>query len=84
MAFATALTRPTPAADLPLLVLGPSLGTSAGTLWGRCLPALTRCFDVVAWDLPGHGNSPTGSESFTVEHLICRAFCQVRRVKRCP
>ena len=42
-------------AELPLLVLGPSLGTSAATLWTECAAGLTDVFDVVAWDLPGHG-----------------------------
>lgn len=41
----------------PVLVLGPSLGTSAATLWGPVATALTDVADVVAWDLPGHGAS---------------------------
>ena len=45
-------------AERPLLVLGPSLGTSASTLWTTCAAAgLTDHFDVVAWDLPGHGHN---------------------------
>ncbi len=44
-------------AELPLLVLGPSLGTSATTLWSACAAHLTDAFDVVAWDLPGHGHN---------------------------
>ena len=40
---------------LPLLVLGPSLGTSATTLWSAAAAHLADAFDVVAWDLPGHG-----------------------------
>ena len=45
----------------PLLVLGPSLGTSARTLWGACAERLADRFHVVAWDLPGHGDSPTAT-----------------------
>ena len=45
----------------PLLVLGPSLGTSARTLWGACAERLTDRFHVVAWDLPGHGERPTAT-----------------------
>jgi 3-oxoadipate enol-lactonase/4-carboxymuconolactone decarboxylase len=46
--------------DLPLLVLGPSLGTSATALWSACVAAgLSDAFDVVAWDLPGHGHNHT-------------------------
>ena len=58
-------------AELPLLVLGPSLGTSASTLWAACAAAgLTDAFDVVAWDLPGHGhNRAVPDEPFTVGDL---------------
>ena len=47
----------------PLLVLGPSLGTSAVALWTACVGDLADRFHLVAWDLPGHGVSPptTGS-----------------------
>lgn len=58
-------------AELPLLVLGPSLGTSATTLWTACAEAgLTEAFDVVAWDLPGHGhNRAVPEEPFTMAEL---------------
>lgn len=57
-------------AELPLLVLGPSLGTSASTLWTGCAAGLTDVFDVVAWDLPGHGyNHSVPEESFTMAEL---------------
>ncbi|GAA4703710.1 4-carboxymuconolactone decarboxylase [Nocardioides conyzicola] len=57
-------------AELPLLVLGPSLGTSATTLWGACATGLTDVFDVVAWDLPGHGhNRGVPEEPFTIAEL---------------
>ncbi|HET7350195.1 MAG TPA: 4-carboxymuconolactone decarboxylase [Marmoricola sp.] len=56
--------------ELPLLVLGPSLGTSAQTLWGQCAPHLTDAFDVLAWDLPGHGhNHAVPEEPFTMAEL---------------
>ena len=56
--------------QLPLLVLGPSLGTSARTLWGDCAAGLTGAFDVLAWDLPGHGyNTTVPEEGFTVAEL---------------
>jgi 3-oxoadipate enol-lactonase/4-carboxymuconolactone decarboxylase len=47
-------------ADAPLVLLGPSLGTSADTLWSRAAPYLRANLRVVAWDLPGHGRSPSG------------------------
>jgi 3-oxoadipate enol-lactonase/4-carboxymuconolactone decarboxylase len=57
-------------AELPLLVLGPSLGSSASTLWTSCAAGLTDVFDVVAWDLPGHGyNHSVPEESFTMAEL---------------
>lgn len=57
-------------AELPLLVLGPSLGTSANTLWAACAAGLTDAFDVVAWDLPGHGhNRAVPEEPFTMAEL---------------
>ena len=57
-------------ASLPLLVLGPSLGTSGSTLWSDCASGLSEHFDVLAWDLPGHGHNvgaPAGS--FTMAEL---------------
>ncbi|MBA3781724.1 MAG: 4-carboxymuconolactone decarboxylase [Nocardioides sp.] len=56
--------------EMPLLVLGPSLGTSATTLWSACAAGLTDVFDVVAWDLPGHGhNRAVHDEPFTMGEL---------------
>lgn len=48
-------------ADAPLLLLGPSVGTSADTLWARAAVHLRAGLRVVAWDLPGHGRSPSGA-----------------------
>ena len=57
-------------AELPLLVLGPSLGTSAKTLWTHCAAGLADAFDLVAWDLPGHGhNRVVPEEPFTMAEL---------------
>jgi len=61
----------------PLLVLGPSLGTSATALWSRAAETLTNNFHVVAWDLPGHGTSPPATESFTVAELARGALALV-------
>ncbi|MFJ8769930.1 bifunctional 3-oxoadipate enol-lactonase/4-carboxymuconolactone decarboxylase PcaDC [Streptomyces clavifer] len=44
-------------ADAPVLVLGPSLGTSL-SVWDPQVPALAERYRVVRWDLPGHGGSP--------------------------
>jgi 3-oxoadipate enol-lactonase/4-carboxymuconolactone decarboxylase len=48
-------------ARAPLLVLGPSLGTSAATLWGTAARRLTARYRVLAWDLPGHGHTPAAA-----------------------
>lgn len=41
----------------PLLVLGPSLGTSVQTLWAAVAADLVDDFEVIGWDLPGHGTN---------------------------
>jgi 3-oxoadipate enol-lactonase/4-carboxymuconolactone decarboxylase len=56
--------------DLPLLVCGPSLGTSATALWSTVATLLADDFQVVAWDLPGHGsNRAVPSEAFSMAGL---------------
>jgi 3-oxoadipate enol-lactonase len=52
----------------PVLVLGPSLGTST-ILWETAIPALAQRYRVLAWDLPGHGASPAAQDPFTVDDL---------------
>ncbi|MEV7872223.1 alpha/beta fold hydrolase [Streptomyces sp. NPDC088124] len=42
--------------DAPPLLLGPSLGTSMA-VWEPQLPSLGRCFQVLRFNLPGHGGS---------------------------
>lgn len=58
-----------PTADSPVLLLGPSLGTSASTLWALTARQLQDRFHVVGWDLPGHGHSPPTTEPFTMAEL---------------
>ncbi len=53
----------------PLLVVGPALGTSAATLWDRCAAELAGDFEVLGWDLPGHGASAPAAGPFTVAEL---------------
>jgi 3-oxoadipate enol-lactonase/4-carboxymuconolactone decarboxylase len=52
----------------PLLVLGPSLGTTAATLWSAVARQLTENLRVVGWELPGHGRGEP-AERFTVAEL---------------
>lgn len=41
----------------PVLVLGPSLGTAVDRLWGP-VADLLKDWNILGWDLPGHGRSP--------------------------
>ncbi|MCQ8192549.1 bifunctional 3-oxoadipate enol-lactonase/4-carboxymuconolactone decarboxylase PcaDC [Streptomyces rugosispiralis] len=43
--------------DGPVLVLGPSLGTT-WHMWDRQIPELSRHWRVLRFDLPGHGGAP--------------------------
>jgi 3-oxoadipate enol-lactonase len=52
-----------------LLVVGPSLGTSVTALWAEAGTLLGDRFDVVGWDLPGHGGSPVPGSPFSVADL---------------
>jgi 3-oxoadipate enol-lactonase/4-carboxymuconolactone decarboxylase len=63
--------------DLPLLVLGPSLGTSAETLWSAAAAHLGEHFHVVAWDLPGHGHSPAPDGPVTMPVLASDVLAAV-------
>lgn len=56
------------APEAPLLILGPSLGTSADSLWSAAAQRLSERFRVVGYDLPGHGHTPT-VERFTMADL---------------
>nr|WP_300683616.1 4-carboxymuconolactone decarboxylase [Nocardioides sp.] len=55
-------------ADLPLLVVGPSLGTGVATLWGPVAERLGNVFHVVGWNLPGHAGAAVG-DPFTMADL---------------
>ena len=78
----TRLTGAKHRAELPLLVLGPSLGTTAATLWTDCARLLTDAFDVLAWDLPGHGHNRTvPEEPFTMSELAAGVLAIVGEVQ---
>jgi 3-oxoadipate enol-lactonase len=61
--------------DAPVVVLGPSLGTTTG-LWAPQLPALTERWRVLRYDLPGHGQSPPpgGGGPLTVGDLAAQVL----------
>ncbi|MGW3244663.1 bifunctional 3-oxoadipate enol-lactonase/4-carboxymuconolactone decarboxylase PcaDC [Streptomyces sp. NPDC001070] len=52
--------------DAPVLVLGPSLGTT-WHMWDRQVPELTRQWRVLRYDLPGHGGAPADPSASTAE-----------------
>ncbi|WP_366521171.1 4-carboxymuconolactone decarboxylase [Lapillicoccus sp.] len=71
------LLSPQRAGQRPLLVLGPSLGTSVAGLWGEVATLLADSHDVMGWDLPGHGGSPTTRTPFTVAELAAGVLAAV-------
>jgi 3-oxoadipate enol-lactonase/4-carboxymuconolactone decarboxylase len=54
--------------DGPLLVLGPSLGTTTH-VWAPQEAELSRSWRVLRYDLPGHGASPAAKGAFSIEDL---------------
>jgi len=57
------------AASAPeLIVLGPSLGTTAA-LWDEAAAELSAELRVLRFDLPGHGASPAAAAPFTIAEL---------------
>ncbi|AGS72687.1 4-carboxymuconolactone decarboxylase [Streptomyces collinus] len=58
--------------DAPVLILGPSLGTT-WHMWDRQVPELTKQWRVFRFDLPGHGGAPArpaGSVGELAERLL--------------
>jgi 3-oxoadipate enol-lactonase/4-carboxymuconolactone decarboxylase len=60
----------------PLLVVGPSLGTSVAGLWSAAADRLAAQFRVVGWDLPGHGDSAPAT-GFTVADLAAAILAAI-------
>ncbi|QOV34563.1 4-carboxymuconolactone decarboxylase [Streptomyces ferrugineus] len=58
--------------EAPVLILGPSLGTT-WHMWDRQVPELTQHWRVFRFDLPGHGGAPAypaGSVTDLAERLL--------------
>ncbi|KUO06029.1 4-carboxymuconolactone decarboxylase [Streptomyces caeruleatus] len=58
--------------DAPVLILGPSLGTT-WHMWDRQVPELTQQWRVFRFDLPGHGGAPAypaGSVAELADRLL--------------
>lgn len=73
--------RPVPSAQAPLLVLGPSLGTSVTSLWSGVARRLAGDVRVLGWDLPGHGVSAPTGDPFTVAELAQGVLAAVDRYR---
>lgn len=69
------------APQLPTLILGPSLGTAALALWGPAVPHLRDHFQLVAWDLPGHGESAPSTGPFSMAELAAAVVTMVRALR---
>ncbi|MYX17519.1 alpha/beta fold hydrolase [Streptomyces sp. SID8374] len=52
--------------DAPVLVIGPSLGTT-WHMWDRQIPELSQHWRVFRYDLPGHGGAPAHAASSVAE-----------------
>ena len=66
----------------PCSCSGPALGTSATSLWADCAARLSDVFDVLAWDLPGHGHNLTvPEEPFTISELAAGVLAIVDEVQ---
>ncbi len=64
----------------PLVLLGPSLGTSA-ILWEKVVPVLAERYRVATWDLPGHGASAPARQPFSVADLADAVAAEARRLR---
>lgn len=64
------------AADDPIVVLGPSLGTRVERLWATVAESLSG-FRVIGWDLPGHGRSATAAQPYSTAELAAAVLAAV-------
>ncbi|MET0933400.1 MAG: 4-carboxymuconolactone decarboxylase [Mycetocola sp.] len=62
--------------NAPLIVLGPSLGTTTA-LWDGVVGALAAQHRVLRFDLPGHGISPATTAGFTVADVAASVVAAV-------
>lgn len=70
----------TPSPQAPLVVLGPSLGTSVASLWAAAVRELAGNYRVLGWDLPGHGSSAPAGAPFTMAELAEAVLTAVDRL----
>ncbi|WP_165313062.1 4-carboxymuconolactone decarboxylase [Rothia halotolerans] len=65
----------------PLLIVGPSLGTSVTALWSAAAGHLGENYEVVGWELPGHGRGAPAAEPFSVAELAGAVAALARRLQ---
>src|SRR5699024_2757554 len=53
----------------PLLVLGPGLGTAVEPLWGKAAQLLANDYEIIGYDLPGHGRSEASTDQWEIDDL---------------
>lgn len=53
----------------PLLVLGPGIGTAVEPLWGKAAQLLANDYEILGYDLPGHGRSEASTEQWELDDL---------------
>jgi 3-oxoadipate enol-lactonase/4-carboxymuconolactone decarboxylase len=56
------------------------LGTSVEALWGACVERLGERFDVLGWEVPGHGSGEPVTAPFSVEELAGRVVAGVNEI----
>ena len=64
----------------PILVVGPSLGTSVTALWAATAELLADSFHVIGWELPGHGHGTPTTDAFSMADLAAGVLACVDRV----
>src|SRR5699024_12812001 len=53
----------------PLLILGPGIGTAVEPLWGKAAQVLAKDYEIIGYDLPGHGRSEPSTEQWSLDEL---------------
>ena len=66
--------------SVPVLLVGPSLGSRVDHLWSACLPALGARVRVLGWDLPGHGGAAPAAAGWSVDDLAAALADEVARI----
>lgn len=71
-----ALTQLSASDDLPVVVVGPSLGTRVARIWSPVAALLTG-YRLIGWDLPGHGRSGPATRPYSTEELATAVLAAV-------